>query len=334
MARFLVTGAGGFLGRHLVTTLLADGHEAVALCRSERGVDALAAAGAEIRRGDVLDRASVLAAAVGCDGVFHAAGRVSRDRAASDELFRVHVTGTETTLDACRQVGVRRAVVVSTSGVVAVSRSPEVRDEDAPPPLDLLVGWPYYLSKLYAEQAALRRNGPDLAVVCVNPTLVLGPGDDAGSSTDDVVSFLEGRLPVIPGGGVAFVDVRDVATGCTRAMRWGAPGARYLLNAVNLSFSDFFHRLERASGVPAPWLHLPPSPKLASAAARLWSSGASRIGRSAPVDPVTAEMAQHYWYADASRARRVLGWIPRDPGETLADTIADLRARGAVWPRG
>ena len=46
-----------------------------------------------------------------------------------------------------------------------------------------------------------------------------------------------------------------------------------------------------------------------------------------------AEMAQCFWYLDASKAERELGWRARDPGETLHDTVEDLRARGVVWPR-
>ena len=52
----------------------------------------------------------------------------------------------------------------------------------------------------------------------------------------------------------------------------------------------------------------------------------------APLDPVSAEMGQHYWYLDSTKARRELGWTPRDPLETLADTVSDLRARGVTWP--
>jgi dihydroflavonol-4-reductase len=45
-------------------------------------------------------------------------------------------------------------------------------------------------------------------------------------------------------------------------------------------------------------------------------------------------MAQCFWYLDAGKAERELGWKARDPGETLHDTVEDLRARGVVWPRG
>jgi dihydroflavonol-4-reductase len=52
----------------------------------------------------------------------------------------------------------------------------------------------------------------------------------------------------------------------------------------------------------------------------------------APIDRISAEMAQHFWYVDATKARTELGWTPRDPSETLADTVDDLRQRGVVWP--
>jgi len=48
-------------------------------------------------------------------------------------------------------------------------------------------------------------------------------------------------------------------------------------------------------------------------------------GGELPADPVSVEMAQLFWYLDASRAERELGWVPRDPIDTLADTVADLR---------
>ncbi|MGK4001226.1 NAD-dependent epimerase/dehydratase family protein [Sorangium sp. So ce1036] len=333
MSRYLVTGATGFLGSHLVAELRRAGHEVVALCRTE--APALAGAGALVRRGDVLDAASVRAAAEGCEGLFHCAGRVSRRREDAELLYRIHVEGTKITLDACRDAGVKRAVVASTSGVVAVSRDPnDIRDETAEPPIDLIARWPYYRSKLYAERAALDRNGPAFEVVAVNPSILLGPGDVHGASTGDVVSFLERRLPFVPAGGLSFVDARDAAHGMVLAMEKGRPGERYLLGAANMSLEVFFRRLSRISGVPAPALRLPRSVALAKAGAHLIEQARKRLPIDLPVDPVSAEMGQHFWYLDATKARRELDWTPRDPLETLADTVADLRARGVVWPQG
>jgi dihydroflavonol-4-reductase len=336
MSRYLVTGATGFLGTHLVTQLVDAGHEVVALQRkSPRQAPSLAPSGRiTLRHGDVTDAAAIRDAAAGWAGAFHCAGKVSRDVADAEAMYRVHVDGTKITLEALRQAGVPRVVVASTSGTVAVSTDRDaVATEDTPAPVDLLARWPYYRSKLYAEQAALAAAGNGLEVVCVNPSLLLGPGDARGSSTEDVRRFLERRIPFVPGGGIAFVDARDAAAAMILAMSRGRSGEKYLVNAANMTLEAFFGRLERLSGVKSPAVRMPrTSATLAGVGADLLSRAARRVGVEPPVDRVSAEMAQHYWYCDAARAERELGWKPRDPGDTLADTIADLRDRGVVWP--
>jgi dihydroflavonol-4-reductase len=330
-SKLLVTGATGFLGRHLVSALWGAGHDVVALCRND--AHDVAALGATVVRGDVLDGASVRAAAEGCDAVFHCAGKVSRDPADAEELYRIHVDGTKTTLAACKAAGVRRVVLASTSGVVAVSEDPnDVRDERAEAPMDLLARWPYYRSKLYAERAALERSAPDFEVVSVNPTLLLGPGDVHGSSTGDVVQFLERRVPFVPAGGLSFVDVRDVADAMLQALLRGRSGERYLLSAANMSIDAFFGRLSRLSGVAAPRLRTPRSLMLARAGAGIFDRLKKHLPLDASLDRVSAEMAQCFWYVDARKATAELGFAPRDPNDTLADTVSDLRARGIVWP--
>ncbi|AKT36152.1 NAD-dependent epimerase/dehydratase family protein [Chondromyces crocatus] len=331
MSRYLVTGATGFLGTHLTDQLLAAGHEVVALCR--RAAPELAAKGVTVAPGDILDAASVRAAAAGCEGAFHCAGKVSRRREDAAELYRIHVDGTKTTLDACREAGVRRVVLASTSGVTAVSKEPLVHDETEEPPMQIIAAWPYYRSKLYAERAGLDRSGPEFAVIAVGPSLLLGPGDVHGSSTGDVVQFLEQKVPVVPAGGLSFVDARDAATGLILAMEKGRAGERYLLSAANMTLEAFFGRLERVSRVPAPTIRLPRSIGLARAGAQILERLQKHLPVELPLDPVSAEMGQHFWYVDASKARSELGWSPRDPLATLADTVEDLQTRGVIWPR-
>jgi len=331
MSRTLVTGATGFLGRHLVTQLRAAGHHVVALCRHEDPT--IAVLGVELRRGDVLDAKSVRAAAEGCEVLFHCAGKVSRKPEDAGALFRVHVEGTKTTLDAARVAGVRRVILASTSGTVAVSENQhDVRGEGAPDPMDLIARWPYYRSKLYAEKAALDRSSLSFEVVSVNPTLLLGPGDVHGSSTGDVVRFLEKKVPFVPAGGMSFVDARDAAAAMILAMEKGRAGERYLVSAVNLTIEAFFARLERISGVKAPRMRTPRSLLLARAGVALLDKVQKHVPLDADLDRVSAEMAQCFWYVDASKARNELGWVARDPGETLAETVRDLRERGVVWP--
>jgi dihydroflavonol-4-reductase len=112
----------------------------------------------------------------------------------------------------------------------------------------------------------------------------------------------------------------------------GRPGQRYLVSAINLTIEAFFGRLERISGILGPRLKLPRSVALARAGAGLMERAAKHMPIEPPIDRISAEMAQHFWYVDATKARTELGWAPRDPSETLADTVQDLRQRGVVWP--
>ena len=340
VSRYLVTGSTGFLGRHLVDVLRAQagGHDVVAMVRKTADVPA----GVTAVQGDVLDRESIERAAVGCDGVFHCAGKVSRRPEDAEELHRLHVEGTKNVLDACIAKNVRRAVVASTSGTVAVSDDPDrISTEDDETPIGLLNRWPYYRAKLFAEQAAFERhgaalpNGETFEVVCVNPTLLLGPGDVNGSSTEDVRLFLERKIPAIPPGGISYVDARDAAEGMRLAMEKGVSGRRYLLGACNLTLREFFSRLERVSGVRAPLIPMIRAryaAEIARSGAQLLERLTTRLGVPMPVDPTSLDMAHFYWYLDASLAENELGWSPRDPTETLADTVKDLEARGVVWP--
>jgi dihydroflavonol-4-reductase len=328
--RILVTGATGFLGTHLVSNLTSFGHEVVALSRK----GAAQADHVVPRKGDVLDPGCVKDAAAGCEVVMHCAGKVSRDPAMAEELHRIHVTGTKTVLGACKEAGVRRAVIASSSGTIAVSGDPDhIATETDETPIALINKWPYYRAKLFAERAALSMSSPDFEVVSINPTLLLGPGDRDGSSTTDVRLFLERKIPAVPPGGLSYVDARDAAEAMRLGMEKGKAGERYLIGACNLTIREFFARLERVSGVRSPVLPMPRAPELSRAGALLLERAMGKIGLKLPVDPVSLEMSQYYWYMDSAKAEAVLGWTSRDPMETLADTVNDLRERGVVWPQ-
>jgi dihydroflavonol-4-reductase len=334
--RVLVTGATGFLGHHLVQQLVETGHEVVALCRDPESEAARRLpAAVERARGDVLDATAVEAAARGCTVLMHCAGKVSRDPKDALELDAVHVQGTRIALDAARRAQVRRCVYASTSGVVSVTHDPDhIGREDDEPPVELCARLPYYRSKLYAEQEALARNTAELEVVVVNPSLLLGPGDLHGSSTEDVRRALEHRALVVPAGGVAFVDARDAAHGMLLAMQDGKPGRRYLLNACNCSTRTFFDRIARVGEVPGPVAALPDHDAVRKLSRWLVRRATALIGEDDGLpDEHSVDLSQHYWYVDASRAESELGWRARDPMVTLADTIADLRARGLVMMR-
>jgi dihydroflavonol-4-reductase len=341
-SRILVTGATGFLGANVVAALSERGDEVVALVRdaSSRLAQNLAAqAGVTLATGDVLDAASIEAAAAGCTAVLHCAGKVSRASADAMMMTQVNVEGVAIVLAACERAGVRRAVVASTSGTIGVSTDPDaVADETTPTPLELINKWPYYRSKHYGERIAIdfakAKSSSGFELVIVNPALLLGPGDMHGSSTEDVRRALENRMPIVPAGGYAFVDARDAAQGMVLALDKGRSGQRYLLVSCNCPIRTFYSRVARVAGQDASVFSLPDHALVKSATRWLVKRAHDVLGKDdALPDAVSIEMAQHYWYVDSTLAENELGWRPRDPMITLADTVADLRARGIVMMR-
>src|SRR5690606_5670804 len=163
-----------------------------------------------------------------------------------------------------------------------------------------------------------------------NPSLLLGPGDLRESSTGDVRRFLDRSIPAVPGGGYAFVDVRDAAAGMWLAFEHGRAKERYLLNSKNLTIAALFQRLSRLTGVKPPLLRMPRNRELAIQLNQAFSKAVRAIGGEPKVDEVSVEMSQYFWYCDSSKAHEELGWAPRDPGETLRDTVFDLIERGVV----
>lgn len=340
--RILVTGATGFLGANVVAALRERGHEVVALVRdanSKLAQKLVAQPGVKLATGDVLDTASIEAAAAGCTAVLHCAGKVSRASADAMTMTQVNVEGVATVLAACERVGVRRAVLASTSGTIGVSTDPDaVADETTPTPLELINKWPYYRSKYYGERIALdfakSASNAGFELVIVNPALLLGPGDMHGSSTEDVRRALEHRMPLVPAGGYAFVDARDAAEGMVLALDKGRAGQRYLLVSCNCPIRTFYSRVARVAGHDATVFSLPDSALIRQATRWLVKRAHEVLGQDdALPDAVSIEMAQHYWYVDSTLAENELGWRPRDPMITLADTVADLRARGIVMMR-
>jgi nucleoside-diphosphate-sugar epimerase len=323
---YLVTGASGFLGRHLLEALRdADPTRRVlALVRDPETWSAYAwtrkLAGVELLRGSVTEPDAW------CDdprladvtGVFHLAALVRHSRRGAGDVERTNVEGTRALLALAAARG-WRVLLVSTSGTVGCFRDPAARAaEDAPYCEAAVAAWPYYRSKLHAEREARRlADAAGLVLAIVRPPVLLGPGDHRFRSTGHLIRFLRRRLPFVIHGGVHFADVRDASRALLQVMQREAPRPITHLPGTACSVGRFFEMAEEVSGVPAPPLVLPF--RLAWWLARL--QGPLHL----LPDPVVIEMASHWWGLESRYAREELGYVSRDPLHTLADTIAWLR---------
>jgi dihydroflavonol-4-reductase len=320
----LVTGGTGFLGSHLVRLLAEEGAAAVRVL-STSAPAWLEGLGVEAVKGSITSPEDVRRACEGVAEVYHLAGRVSREPEDAHLMYDLHVTGTRVLCEASAEAGVKSIVMASTSGTVAVTADGGVLpDEEWPTPLEIVSRWPYYASKVYQERVALESfTGKGRRLVIMNPSLLLGPGDERLSSTKVVLDFLARKIPTVPKGGLSFVDARDAAAAFRAAMERGTHGERYLLGSANWTFDKFFGRLGRITKVPAPFLSLPS--KLSLTGARAINSLYKHWKLAPPVEPTEIEMAEYFWYLDASKAQAELGFNPRDPQETLLDTVTYVR---------
>jgi len=321
--KILITGGTGFLGTHIVRQLLDAGEKNLRVMASS--VPAwMTDAGVEAATGSVTSRDDVAAAVKDVSAIFHLAGKVSRDNSDAAAMNKIHLEGTRLVCEAAKEANVATVILASSSGTIAVSETDDVVDETYPQPLNLISRWAYYASKYYQERAALENfNGKGLRLVIMNPSLLLGPDDERLSSTKPVLDFLGKKIPYCPSGGLNFVDARDAASAFVAALEKGKHQEKYLLGAANMTFADFFGRLERLSGIAASAVKVPK--KLAVAGSSLVESVFKNWGRTSPVQTSEVEQAEHFWYFDSSKAAEELGFTPRDPQETLQDTITYIR---------
>ncbi len=171
--RLLVTGGGGFLGKALAKSLVEKGHEVRSFSR--RSYPELKALGITTMQGDIADEKSVLAAAKGCDAVFHVAAKAGV-WGPYEEYYRPNVLGTENVINACLRNKVKKLIFTSSPSVVFDNADQEGVDESEPYPKQFLSHYPK--TKALAEQLVLKANSKELATVSLRPHLIWGPGDN------------------------------------------------------------------------------------------------------------------------------------------------------------
>jgi dihydroflavonol-4-reductase len=321
----LITGGTGFVGSHVARALVEAGHSVRVLHRATSKLDALADVPFESALGDILDAEALRAACAGCDWVFHVAAVAAYWRTDVVQMLEANVEGTRRVLAAAKSAGVGRVVFTSSAAAVGFRADGSPADETQQFALPSH-RFPYGYSKFLAERVAARAVEGGQDVVIVNPVVVLGPGDLNTISGGFVIEVKQ-KSPLIPvtSGGVAVVDVRDVARLHLAAAERGRSGERYILGAANFKYADWYALIARVVEVPPPSLMLPDAvlPVIALAA-----DVARGLGVPLPIDANQVRLAAQNIFFDFSKAWRELGTPQIDMEQSLRDTYEWYRANG------
>lgn len=322
----LVTGGSGFVGCHVVRSLLARGAEVRCLVRPASRLDNLEGLDVEIVYGDLRDRASLERAAAGCDAVYHCAADYRLYARDPRELYASNVDGTENVLAAAAEAGVARVVYTSSVGALALHPDGTPADETVPVALEDMIGH-YKRSKFLAERVAEKWAQKGLGVVIVNPSTPVGERDIKPTATGQiVVDFLERRIPAYVDSGLNLVDVRDVAEGHVLAAEKGRTAEKYILGHRNLELREVLETLAAITGLPAPRRRLPHWLPIAFAA--LDTAAARLLRREPRVALEAARLARYKMFFDPGKAVRELG-LPQTPvEEPLGRAVEWFRENG------
>jgi dihydroflavonol-4-reductase len=316
--RSLVTGGGGFIGRHVVRLLLERGDYVRVLdVAPSHGLPA----DVEVISGSVIDGSLMKTALNGVDQIFHMAGISDLWVRRPQSFFNSNFHGTQTVLDTAARTNVQRIVYTSTAAILKSrrGRSSGVIDESTRCTLDDMAG-AYCRSKFMAEEAAHEAAARGLPVVIVNPTLPTGPGDvHLTPPSRMVLGFLNGQIPAYLDCDLNLIDVRDAALGHLLAAEKGEVGERYILGCANIRLSHLLELLKRMTGLPMARLKVPYGLAFATA---LFGEGLARLTGRPPLAPLTGvRLARGPTLVDSSRAVSKLG-LPQTPIDRfLADAV-------------
>jgi dihydroflavonol-4-reductase len=332
-----VTGGTGLVGSHLLLSLLQRGENVRALKRASSNLNQVLKTfqwySGEAEKlyqqiewvdGDMLDIYSLEPLLEGVETIYHCAAIVSFDSRQRMEMIISNVEGTANLVNAAIQNGVKR--ICHVSSVSALGRTVSGK------PVNEETNWipskknsSYSESKFFAETEIWRGVEEGLEAVIVNPTIIIGPGNWESGSTA-FFRLINRGMRFYPGGSTGFVDVRDVTSIMLLLMEKenfeSARNQRYLVNAENLSYREFFSMVAAALKKPAPSLYA--SPLLLKIAWRLGAIASFFTGRAAQITRETASSASSTNRFDGSKITSEFGFNYRPVAVAIENTAKNF----------
>ncbi len=254
--KVLVTGANGFLAGYIIRNLLHRNEEVYGLYRKNANASNLIDLSITHIHGDILNKEEVNGAMRDIDVVIHTAA-VTSPTATEVEYNRVNVIASGYILEAAIANHCKRIIYISTANTIGFGGKQNPGKEEMVISPEFKVS-SYAKSKWDAENMFLKAASEGMIeVIIVNPSFMIGYDAKKGSTMKIFNLFLKSNPLLVPGGGKNFIYVDDAAKAICNAIDNGNNGSRYLLVNENLTYYEFYSKVESISKITKQKIKIP-----------------------------------------------------------------------------
>ncbi len=311
--KVLVTGGGGFIGKALIKSLLANHY--VVHNFSRKAYPELETWGVRNHIGSVSDYKAVLKASQGVDIIFHVAAKAGVWGNYND-FYKTNVIGTKNIIEACQENSIDKLVFTSSASVVFDGHDICGGNETLPYPTKSLSH--YTSTKAIAEQIVLAANSSKLKTIALRPHIVWGPGDNhiipgllKRARNNSLLLIEDGNYKI----DATYID--NVIEAHLKAIDYltdkskSGGKAFFISNDETITIRNFFNKILEAHNLPPVSKSIPKSIAFVLATALESFYNLFRINS----EPRTTrflvhEMSSHHWF-DISEAKTELGYQPK-----------------------
>ena len=324
---YLITGATGHLGLHVVRILCEQKQKTRVLVSSDDPHENILPEDCRVFHGEITDKAS-MEEFFDCSSqddiyVIHCAEAHTMSNRFDQHVWDVNVVGTQNIIDMCRLFHVKRLVYVSSVQAISENTSSWIITEPETFETDKVKGL-YAKTKAVGTQLVLQQASDDLSVSVVLPSALLGPDDyDNSPITSIIEDTLKGRFATALEGGYDFVDVRDVAAGVVKCAEKGENGASYILSNQFFSVKYILDMVAETDGIKTVPLTMPNwMMKMSSPVMGVYYNATRRKA-------MYTEHAMELLTGNSNFSHRKadddLGYTTRDIADTIRDTVAFIK---------
>lgn len=254
----LVTGANSLLGVNTVAALMHQGYKVKAFVRNPAVFPLAMHPNLHLVKGDINNPQSIEIAVVGCEIIIHIAAITDQHLTSYKPYYTTNVLGTKALLEIAVRNKATHFIYVSSANTIGYGTLSHLGNEKTPARTPFTKSY-YAKSKIEAQDYVLKtaKENTGTKIVVVNPTFMLGKYDTKPSSGKIILMASNKRMVLIPPGGKNFIHVSDAAQGIVNAITLGKHGEKYLLAGENISYKQFYQKLNKITGTNQLYITIP-----------------------------------------------------------------------------